>query len=230
MYTFPRYKQYRLGQLSRANIDVSDKTILDYGSNHGNLLKDGIKSGVIDPSNYTGMDVDPNSLAMLEKYSKEASTVVYNRHNPVYNTKGIKFEKFPFDDDTFDIVYSYSVNTHSSWPDYKFDIAEMIRVGTGVVYTSIMDLKCMKYLHAKRKQQYGTAVDFDVFTNVDTGVYYINNDTIMDLDQEIPNGIDLLLTLYKTEWLISEIGKMGLDVKVISDSQPDIQPLLEIKG
>lgn len=230
MEIFPRYHQYRLGQLSRANIDITGKSILDYGSNRGNLLEDGVKKGVIDPINYTGMDVDPRGLDFLKSRYPEASTVLYNRHNPVYNEQGTKFKKFPFDNDMFDIVYSYSVNTHSSWLDYKFDISEMVRVGTGLVYTSIMDLKCMKYLHSKRKKIYGTAVDFDVFTNVKTGLYYIDNDTVLDLDEEISDDIDLLLTLYNPEWLISEISKMGLEAKVISDSQPDIQPLLEIKG
>lgn len=230
MYIFPRLPQVRLSQLIRAGVDVSNKTILDYGGARGNLLADGVEKNLIDPKNYTCMDVESSGLVVLNKEYPKAKAVHYNRYNPVYNDKGEKFKIFPQPSDTFDMVYSYSVNTHSSWADYVFDIKEMVRVSKGPVYSSIMNLSCMRTLHEKRIRDYGSAVDFGVFKKVKTGVYYINNDTLLDLDDEIPTDVDLLITFYNRQWLMSEISKLGLDVKLINDTTPGIQPLLEIQG
>lgn len=226
-YVVPRVN--RLKTLTHSEISVSDKSILDYGSNRGNLLEDGIETGDILPENYTGMDVDLESLEYLKEHSPTATTIHYDRYNPVYNTEGQRLLKFPFSDNTFDIVYSFSVNTHSSWEDYVFDISEMVRVSRGVVYSSILDLSVLKILHDKRIDEYGSAVDFEVFRKVDTGVYFIDNDTVLELDQEIPHNTDYLLTYYNPEWLIEEINKLGYSARVLDSHSPQIQPLLEIK-
>lgn len=226
-YVVPRVN--RLKTLTHSEISVIDKSILDYGGNRGNLLEDGIESGDILPENYTCMDVDLEALEYLKEHSPTATTIHYDRYNPVYNTKGQKLIKFPFADNTFDIVYSFSVNTHSSWEDYKFDILEMMRVAQGPVYSSILDLSVLEILHNKRINEYGSAVDFEVFENIDTGVYYIDNDTVLELDQEIPHNTDYLLTYYNPLWLIAEINKLGYSARVLDSHSPQIQPLLEIK-
>ena len=84
-------------------------------------------------------------------------------------------------------------------------------------------------LHNKRIHEYGSAVDFDVFENVETGVYFIGHDTVLDLDHDIPNDIDYLLTYYNPEWLIAEVNKLGYSARVLDSHSPQIQPLLEIK-
>jgi len=229
MYLFPRLPHQRLGQLLRAKVDIKDKLILDYGSSRGNLLEDGVDTGMISPINYSAMDVDNWSLDMIRADFPEADAIHYDRYNPMYNPDGIKQLSFPQFDHRYHMTYSYSVNTHSSWDDYLFDIVEMFRVSCGEVYTSILDLDCLKILHDKRVKDYGSAVDFDVFENVDTGVYFINNDTVLDLDQEIPHKVDFLLTYYNPEWLISEVSKIGVKVRLIPSEVPGIQPLLEIK-
>jgi len=229
MYIFPRLPQVRLSQLTNAGVDVSGKTILYYGGARGNLLSDGVEKNVIDPKDYVSMDVDINNLVTLKNIHPSAITVPYDRYNPVYNPRGIKFKRFPQPDNTFDIVYSYSVNTHSSWQDYVFDISEMIRVSKGVVYTSIMNRSCMRTIHKKREADYGWVVSFSKLTDTKTGLYFINNDTILNLDDDIPHEVDLMITYYQPEWLISEISKMGLQAKVLDNPPPGIQPLLEIK-
>lgn len=226
-YIFPR--DDRLKTLTHSQISVRNKSILDYGGNRGNLLEDGIETGDILPENYTSMDVDVEALEYLRDHSPTATTIHYDRYNQVYNPQGERLIKFPFQDKTFDIVYSFSVNTHSSWDDYVFDISEMVRVSRGAVYSSILNLSVMKLLHSKRISEYGSAVDFEVFENVATGVYFINNDTVVALDQEIPDSIDYLLTYYNPEWLITEINKLGYSASVLDSHSPQIQPLLEIK-
>ena len=230
MYIFPRLKQQRLHQLTKAGVDVIGKSILDYGGNRGNLLEDGVEKGIINPANYTSMDVDHTGLDLLKETYPNTNTMLYNRHNPVYNPQGEKHLKFPYDDNTFDLVYSYSVNTHSSWADYKFDILEMIRVSKGPVYSSILDEECLKILRQKRINEFGAAVDLEVITDTSDGSYFINQGIVMSLGSNVPNDIKYLLTYYKPEWLISEISNMGLQAKVLDKPQPGIQPLLEIRG
>jgi SAM-dependent methyltransferase len=230
MSIFPRVNHQRLGQLNDAGVDVSDKSILDYGGNRGNLLEDGVEADVIKPENYTSMDVSPTGLTLLKDRYPDTNTQEYNRYNQVYNIHGEKLLPFPFDDNTFDMVYSYSVNTHSSWDDYKFDISEMVRVTKGPVYTSILDISCIEILRDKRVRDFGWAVGLHNFNNIDTGKYFINHDTVIDIDEHIPEGIEFLLTVYNPQWLISEISKMGLEARVLDKPQPGIQPLLEIRG
>jgi len=228
MYIFPRLPQVRLSQLTNAGVDVTGKSILDYGGNRGNLLEDGVETGSILPENYTSMDVDKVGLNHLKESYPNTNTMLYNRHNPVYNPQGEKHLKFPYDDNTFDIVYSYSVNTHSSWSDYRFDILEMLRVSKGPIYTSILDEHCLKILHQKRIDEYGSAVDMDIITDTPDGSYFINQGIVMSLGANVPNDIKYLLTYYKPQWLMSVLDDMGLDVKMHKAS-PGIQPLLEIK-
>jgi SAM-dependent methyltransferase len=228
MQPFPRVPQVRLSQLLDIKVDVTGKSILDYGGNRGNLLEDGIETGSILPENYTSMDVDEAGLNYLNELHPSTNTVLYNRHNPVYNPQGEKHLKFPFDDNTFDIVYSYSVNTHSSWSDYRFDILEMLRVSKGPIYTSILDEHCLKIMHQKRIDEFGSAVDIDIITDTVDGSYFINQGIVMSLSANVPNDIKYLLTYYKPEWLMSVLADMGLVVKM-HKAPPGIQPLLEIK-
>lgn len=229
MFIFPRLPHKRLAQLRKAQPDLKDKMILDYGSNRGNLIDDGVETGEILPENYSAMDVDYWSLDEIRTNYPKADAIHYNRYNPMYNPDGIKNLPFPQFDHRYHLVYSYSVNTHSSWDDYLFDIVEMLRVSLGEVYTSVLNLECLEYLHGKRVAEYGSAVDFDVFKNVETGVYLINNDTVLDIEEEIPHKVDYLLAYYNPEWLMSEISKIGVNVRLIPSGMPRIQPLLEIK-
>lgn len=228
MYLFPRVPNARLDQLLATGIDVTNKSILDYGGSRGNLLEDGIETSLISPKNYTSMDVDDYSLDYLLKNYPETNIELYNRYNPVYNPNGKKNLPFPQDDNSFDIVFSYSVNTHSSWQDYLFDISEMLRVSRGAIYTSILDIDCLKILHRKRIDEFGSAVDFDVITNSTSGLYFINHSIVMSLGNNIPNNIQYLLTYYKPKWLISELQSRGMGVKFHEPGSPGIQPLLEI--
>ncbi len=213
MYLFPRVPNARLDQLLATGIDVTNKSILNYGGSRGNLLEDGIETSLISPKNYTSMDVDDHSLNYLLKNYPETNIELYNRYNQVYNPNGVKSLPFPQDDNSFDIVFSYSVNTHSSWQDYLFDISEMLRVSRGAIYTSILDIECLKILHRKRINEYGSAVDLDVITDTSDGVYFINHNIVMGLEDIIPQNIQYLLAFYKQNWLISEIQKKGMKVK-----------------
>ena len=228
MYLFPRVPNARLDQLLATGFDVTNKSILDYGGSRGNLLEDGIERSLINPTNYTSMDVDDYSLNYLLKNYPETNIELYNRYNPVYNPEGKKNLPFPQINNSFDIVFSYSVNTHSSWQDYLFDISEMLRVSRGAIYTSILDLDCLRILHQKRIDEFGSAVDFNVFTNTSNGVYFINHNTVMSLEANIPHNIQYLLTYYKSDWLIAELQKMGMGVRFHKAPSPGIQPLLEI--
>ena len=56
MFKFPRVTRLPMFQTIH-NVDWSNLKVLDYGGNHGNLLKDGIESGQIKPENYTTAEI-----------------------------------------------------------------------------------------------------------------------------------------------------------------------------
>src|SRR6056297_484513 len=120
----------RARQLRHAVGDYSHvNKLLDYGGNRGNLIEDGNLTG----SQYVNLDVDTEALDLCRANFPDSTCLFYDRYNPVYNPTGIPFLPFPFDDNTVDLTFSYSVNTHSSHEDFIFDIAEMTRVTRGPV-------------------------------------------------------------------------------------------------
>ena len=235
---FPRFPDARLSQLLDVlpdGYDISGKSILDYGGNRGNLLEDGIAKELIAPEDYTSMDVDAQGLSFLKRNIPNTNIIHYDRYNPAYRPHGKSMLPFPQDDDTYDIVYSYSVNTHSSWKDFIFDVKELTRVCKpgGLVYTSSMDKDVMRTMHNKRLNDYGDAADYDVFYDVESGklpgVYLVDNDTVLNLDDEIPFSRQFLLAYYNFDWLLNEFESMGFKTTLFPHSHPDIMPLIRLE-
>lgn len=235
---FPRFPQARLSQLLEVlpeGYDLKGKSILDYGGNRGNLLEDAILEKLIDPKDYTSMDVDSQGLVYLRNNFPNTNIIHYDRYNPAYRAHGQKMIPFPQDDNTYDIVYSYSVNTHSSWQDFVFDVKELARVCKpgGLIYTSSMDKDVMKTMHNKRLDDYGSAVDYDIFDDVTSGklpgVYLIDNDLTLNLDEEIPLNVKFLLAYYNFDWLLKEFEALGFTATLFPHSHPDIMPLIRLE-
>jgi SAM-dependent methyltransferase len=87
--------------------------ILDFGSNCGNLLKS--NPGIIKENNYTGIDIDHGSILTGQELFPSAKWVSYNRRNPAYNFNGENI--LPPLDDTYDLIVSYSVFSHTTFED-----------------------------------------------------------------------------------------------------------------
>lgn len=114
---YNEYEQKRLVSTISELLDFSynktDISVLDFGSGTGNLaLK------FLDYScKVTACDVSFKSLSILKKHSGNSRDLV---------TMQIKGTQLPFQDNSFDIVVTYSVLHHI--PDYLLAVKEMIRV------------------------------------------------------------------------------------------------------
>jgi len=95
----------------------TEQTILDFGSNYGNLL---LSNKIINDNQYTGIDVYQKAINIGKVLRPNANWIWYNRFNPVYNHTGDK--ALPNFDQKFDMIISYSVFTHTT----ADDMVEMI--------------------------------------------------------------------------------------------------------
>jgi SAM-dependent methyltransferase len=85
--------------------------------------------------NYLGLDIDKNSIQWCKKYiqNKNASFLFkhLNIHNERYNNEGVKIDnnfKFELESGSFDIVYLYSVFSHTTEHDMKIYLKEISRI------------------------------------------------------------------------------------------------------
>ena len=204
MFKFPRVTRLPMFQ-SIHDVDWSNLKVLDYGGNHGNLLKDGIESGQIKPENYTCLDVDEGVLTEEQQKYPEAKFIVYDRKNPVYNVNGKDRIPFPFDDNSFDIVCSYSLHTHCSYEDFVFDLAEMKRVSkNNVIMTSIFTPQdyVLDVLKTKRYMDYDNVhIAWEKKLPLEKYRYYIDADRVGYSYDEYPDSCDFLVTCYNKDWL-----------------------------
>ena len=92
-------------------INFTDKKILDFGSNRGNLLKS--SEGKIQEKNYTGIDVDLTAIELGRSEFPTAQWIHYNRHNPVYNKFG-DTSLLPPIVESYDLIIANSVFTHTT--------------------------------------------------------------------------------------------------------------------
>jgi SAM-dependent methyltransferase len=93
--------------------------ILDFGCNNGNLIRSSV--GIIKQSDYTGIDIDLESIMEAKKNFPNATWLHYNRFNPLYNPNGNS--DLPNIDSKFAAIFSYSVFTQMSMPD-KFELID----------------------------------------------------------------------------------------------------------
>ena len=82
--------------------EYENKTILDFGGNHGNLIKS--SDGKILPEFYTCLDINQEPLDQLPSNTK---SIYWNRYHPTYNPDG-KMLDLPYIG-KYDIVFANSV-------------------------------------------------------------------------------------------------------------------------
>ncbi len=92
--------------------DWSDKAVLDFGGNDGNLLLD--HNCTIRPEKYYCVDVIREALDEGRKRCPHAHWVHYNRYNCSFNPEGIKGIPIPDMGIEFHMILAYSVFTHTT--------------------------------------------------------------------------------------------------------------------
>ena len=100
-------------------LDLKDKNILDWGSGKGYFIYD---SGYeIDISKYTGVDVCKKDIDDLKRTYPDAKAIHYNKFNQQYNPQGEQNPEWCLDEtDMFDVIFSYSIFTHTSFEEFKY--------------------------------------------------------------------------------------------------------------
>ena len=121
--------------------------VLDIGCGPGRLPI-GILQ-VVGEINYSGIDVDKKSVLWCKKYieSRHPSVKFYHIDiaNERYNEQGVQLNedfKFDFAEDSFDIIYLYSVFSHMHEKEmriYLTDFSRMLKPGGKVFFTTFVE-------------------------------------------------------------------------------------------
>jgi SAM-dependent methyltransferase len=92
--------------------DWRAKTILDFGGNRGNFLRDD-RAG-IDHDRYWCIDVSRDAIAHGRDAFPRAHWIFYDRYNFEFNPQGIRDLRVPHTGQRFDVILAYSVFTHTT--------------------------------------------------------------------------------------------------------------------
>lgn len=172
---------------------IPGQNILDFGSNSGNFLK----SGTVNPKQYTGVDIDAEAIGEGKKLYPDANWIWYNRQNPVYNSTGDS--SYPVLNTTFDLVVSYSVFSHIASDD-AYDLLEFLysklNKGGKVLfsYCNVDNNPCVGWFRNRR-------INCDE-VNTDSFMYLVDNKSTLD----IPESCTHFVTFYKKKWLLDKLS------------------------
>ena len=182
--------------------DYNNETILDFGGNHGNLIKSSF--GEISPENYTSMDINVEPLSRLPEGCK---SIYWNRYHPTYNETGENIN-FPILN-TYDMAFANSVFTHMSIEEILYCLYNLC-MHTSTVYFTYVDPTNKKFWQRLKSfdppikltdQQIESLADHDLS-------YVINHEhIILEYPSEWPSEWQNMWTLTKTDWLIDTIKR-----------------------
>jgi len=194
----------------------ADTKILDVGGNSGNLLHDLVEK---DPNfkikNYTCIDVDADALADGRTKFPEANWIHYNAYSQVYNKLGEEQLRYPFEANTFDYVFAYSVHSHTTYEQMLFDVSEQVRVlkPGGKCVTTVVDYSGVGWFLRKRVQEFGKSANLAEFNNIERFKYLIDHSEVCT--SVIPReDMILFVAVYNLDWLVSELQANGFNAEV----------------
>jgi len=207
--------------------------ILDLGGNRGNLREDLDQKKLGKRENYYCLDVDHEALAFGKSNMPEANWIPYNAWNPMYNKDGVLSQKFPFEDNKFDLLCCYSVYSHTTHENFMQDIQEMLRVVKpgGKIAVTFVDEDSVKFFLTKRKQDYPNKFiinELDVKEALRKRmeyIYFVDNDLLVD-ELHTASGVTHLVTVYHKEWLLEELNSIGINAEIKYPKQGHIQKTL----
>ena len=102
----------------------SNKRVLDFGGNKGNLLLD--PACTIRHENYYCLDIIRDAIEEGRKTFPQANWFHYDRYNCSFNPEGVVDLPVPDLGVEFDFILAYSVFTHTTWQETK-DLVEQLR-------------------------------------------------------------------------------------------------------
>ena len=177
----------------------TDQTILDFGSNYGNLLK---SNKIINPKQYTGIDVDKQAIKVGKIIHPNANWMWYNRFNPAYNHTGNN--ELPSFNKTYDIIISYSVFSHTTADDMIEMIDHLFKYlnNNGSIYFTYCNIDNRKLVEWFRNRR----TDCDEVPNDWDYVYLTDN----KLSDGYPsNKCVHFVSFYKEDWITNLLNRFN---------------------
>jgi len=105
-----KFGQFPYYDIQLKHPDWENYTVLDFGGNAGNILKD--PNCTIDHWKYWSLDVSKDAIDRARHEFPQAHWLYYNRYNFTFNPDGVRNLALPFQDERFDVILAYSVFTH----------------------------------------------------------------------------------------------------------------------
>lgn len=192
-------------------------SILDFGSNNGNLLRS--SSGLIKETNYTGVDVDKDALETGKNEFPNAKWIHYNRYNPVYNVEGIY--EFPELTKYLNLIISYSVFTHMTIDDSTELIDYLMHyldVGGKMYFTycNVENIQCVEWFRRRR-------IDCDPIPIRDC-VYLADNRVVDGYPSDKCNHF---VSFYRSEFILERFARY--EPRVYTASAGWVQDCVELQ-
>jgi SAM-dependent methyltransferase len=103
--------------------DWNGKSILDFGGNRGNILRD--PACRIEARNYYCLDIIADAIEEGRKTFPDGHWFHYNRYNCSFNPKGVVDLPIPDLGCAFDVILAYSVFTHTTLEEMKELVAQL---------------------------------------------------------------------------------------------------------
>jgi len=103
--------------------DWSGKLVLDFGGNHGNLLRDPLCA--IRQENYYCLDVISDAIEEGRETFPDAHWFHYDRYNCSFNPEGVVDLPVPDLGVKFDVILAYSVFTHTTFVEMQDLLAQL---------------------------------------------------------------------------------------------------------
>lgn len=200
--------------------NYTDKSILDYGGNEGNLIP--FSQGTIKQQNYTCIDVDKNAIIAGRKKFPRANFIHYSRFSPMYNDGNIN-EPFPQLNQKYDICFSHSIFTHTDLYTFIETMSYLKDNANHLVisFVSTENSRMKNWVYTKRVNQYGNCVDLDI----DCDYFYLVNNNKVITEQIIHNTRhDYFFSFFSPAFI-----KKTFDCDIIVNSDENMHDYIVIK-
>ena len=133
----------KTGQFTYFSLQVgkpswSGKTVLDFGGNIGNILRD--PNSTIDPERYWCLDVVKDSIDQGKTLYPRSHWIFYDRYCFFFNPYGVPKLPLPKLDQSFDYIVAYSVFTNTTQSDMLeliVQLENMLATGGTLAFTFI---------------------------------------------------------------------------------------------
>ena len=214
---YPR--EHRLEYLKSATgiEDFSNMDILDWGGNHGNLIRDGVEV-----KSYTCVDIEEHGISLGKDSFPQHTWIHYNKLHPIYSPTDIDSE-IDLPDDAYDLIFAYSVFTHDTLEVMMSEL-EMLKQKlrrNGVLCASFIDPNIASIFILKREAEYQKSINQLTFKDLSDYAYYINNLTVTkeyDRSQKCAH----FLSIYNPGWLLDKLSYTLGECKIYTPNLHDI--------